>query len=415
MKFLKLIVRNLRRNLLRTVLMGMGTMVLVFAITLVWSILYFLDLATSEKSSNFKAIVTERWQLPSQMPFAYAQSLSEGAARNQGDLKPDDSMTWQFYGGTLDPAKRTRDSIIFFFALEPKKLLTMMDELDSLPPKEKAALDVGIKKMEKQRDGIIVGRERLAAINKKVGERITVTSLNYKDIDLDFEIVGVFPEGRYNQSAAMNRDYLLDALDNYPRTHQGKKHPMADKTLNLVWLRMPNSAAFNSIAEQITSSPDYGSPAVKCETASSGVSSFMEAYRDLIWGMRWLLAPAMLVTLSLVIANAISITVRERMTEMAVLKVLGFRPGQILTLVLGESLLIGGIAGLLSAAGTYFLINNVMGGIKFPIAFFGAFFIPLAALWWGLAIGLGTAFIGSILPAWSARTVKVSDVFSKVA
>ena len=45
--------------------------------------------------------------------------------------------------------------------------------------------------------------------------------------------------------------------------------------------------------------------------------------------------------MALVIANAISISVRERRTEMAVLKVLGFRPGQILVLVLGEALLIG--------------------------------------------------------------------------
>ena len=66
---------------------------------------------------------------------------------------------------------------------------------------------------------------------------------------------------------------------------------------------------------------------MKCETASSGIATFLEAYRDLIWGMRWLLAPAILVTLSLVISNAISISVRERRMELAVLKVLGFRPG----------------------------------------------------------------------------------------
>ena len=57
--------------------------------------------------------------------------------------------------------------------------------------------------------------------------------------------------------------------------------------------------------------------------------------------MRWLLVPAILVTMALVIANAISISVRERRTEMAVLKVLGFHPTQILLLVLGEALLIG--------------------------------------------------------------------------
>ena len=42
----------------------------------------------------------------------------------------------------------------------------------------------------------------------------------------------------------MNRDYLNAALDDYPRTHAGKPHPLADKTLNLVWLRVPDSEPF---------------------------------------------------------------------------------------------------------------------------------------------------------------------------
>ena len=80
-------------------------------------------------------------------------------------------------------------------------------------------------------------------------------------------------------------------------------------------------------------------PAVKCETLSSGVASFIEPYKDLLFGVRWLLSPAILAALSLVIANAISISVRERRTEMAVLKVLGFTPLQLLLLVLSEAAL----------------------------------------------------------------------------
>ena len=99
---------------------------------------------------------------------------------------------------------------------------------------------------------------------------------------------------------------------------------------------------------------------------------------------------------------------------MAVLKVLGFPPWQILTLVMGEALLIGTLSGAFSA-GLAFLVTDYYGGIKFPIAFFPSFFIPKAALWWGPLIGALTAAVGSFVPAWSARTVKVSEVFSKVA
>jgi len=417
-KQFRFILKSLRRNLVRTILTGLATFVLVFVVTLVWTVLWFLDLVTQEKSKDLKAIVTERWQIPSQMPFSYAASLSEGAASRPGDVRPDDHMTWQFFGGTLDPNKRTRENIVFFFCMEPSKLLTMMDGLEELTPQQRADLQKACDIMTRDKRKVILGKDRLAAINKKVGERFKITSLNYKDIDLEVEVIAEFPEGRYNQSALMNRDYLNDALDAY-NLKQARlglpKHPMTQRSLNLVWLRVPDSDAFKRVSEQIMSSSLFTNPAVKAETASSGVASFLDAYRDLLWGMRYLLVPAILVTMSLVIANAISISVRERRTEMAVLKVLGYGPNHIMLLVLGEALLIGAGAGLLSSGLTWYFVNEVIGGIKFPIAFFPAFKIPTNALWWGPTIGGVTAFVGSFLPAWSARSVKVSEVFSKIS
>ncbi len=79
MKFLFLIAKNLWRNPLRTVLTALGTMMLVLVVTLVWSVLWFLDQATTQRSENFKAIVTERWSIPSRMPYSYAATLREGA------------------------------------------------------------------------------------------------------------------------------------------------------------------------------------------------------------------------------------------------------------------------------------------------------------------------------------------------
>ena len=69
----------------------------------------------------------------------------------------------------------------------------------------------------------------------------------------------------------------------------------------------------------------------------------------------------------------------------------------------------------MATGGLTYLFTMAIGGIKFPIAFFPAFFVPAWALIWGAAMGFGTAFLGSFLPAWGARSVKVSDVFAKVA
>lgn len=426
--YLRLIVKSLGRNLLRSSLTSLAVMVLVLVVTLIWTVLATLDAVTTEKSQDFKAIATERWQIPSQMPPSYVGYMGEG-------MKQQDVMSWTFYGGTTDPGKRTRENIVFFFAMNPARMLrverdaagnmvrdsrgrvkytTMMDGLDEYTDAEIDLLDKACREMEKDRRKVVMGKERLALLQKRVGEKITVTSFNYVGVDLEVEIIGEFPDGRYNQSALVNVQYIMDGLDAWKRKNGGKSHPMADKSINLVWLRVPNTEAFRETADRIMESATLKNPAVKVETASSGVASFLDAYRDILWGVRWLLVPAILVTMAVVIANAISISVRERRTEMAVLKVLGFGPTQVMVLVLGEAVLIGALSGLLSSGLAYFAIN-AGGGLKFPIAFFPAFRVPAAAFVWGLGIGGLTALFGSLLPAWSARSVKVAEVFSKLA
>jgi putative ABC transport system permease protein len=415
---IRFVLKSLLRNLLRSSLTAAATMLLVFVVTLVWTVLWFLHAVTAEKSKDLKAIVTEKWQIPSQMPFSYGATLADGGARQPGDVKPQDSMTWQFYGGSLvqDPAQRSRENIVFFFCMDPKKFLTMMDGIDEFTEPQKAQIKQWADDMVKDKRKVVVGEERLTALHKKVGDKIKVYSFNYKDIDLECEIIGSLPKGRYAQSAVMNCAYLNDAVnEDYPRTHNGAKHEMADKSLNLVWLRVPDTKTYEKVAGQVETAFANSTPSVKCETASSGVASFLDAYRDLLWGMEWIFSPIALVSMAVVIATAISISVRERRTEMAILKVLGFGPWRIMTLVLGEALLLGALSGLISVGLTYLIVNVYIGGIPFPIAFFPAFRIPIYALAWGPMIGAGTALVGSLVPAWSARGVKVSEVFSKVA
>jgi putative ABC transport system permease protein len=406
MKFLLLIFKNLFRNKVRTTLTFLATMVLVFVVTMIWTVVYFLDDLTKTKTENLQAIVTEKWQIPSQMPMSYSRSLSEGAASKPGDVKPKDYMLWQFYGGTIDPEKKTRESMMFLVATDPNKILSMIDDLKNLDPKL-------VEKLKEKKNAALVGPKRLKTINKKVGERIKITGLDYKGIDLDFEIVGELPKGQYEDLAIMNEDYLNDAVDSY-RGPGGTKHPMGDKRLNFVWLRVGTPEDFTTIGKQIESSPRFRDPAVKCETFGSMVASFLDAYTGFIWFIKWILVPGSMVSMVLVIANAISLSVRERRKEIAVLKVLGFAPRVIMTLVLGEAILLGAVSGMLTCGLTLVICNTLMGGIPvFPGN--PPYPVPLDALWWGPVVGSGAALLGSFLPAWTARTVNVSEVFAKMA
>jgi putative ABC transport system permease protein len=254
--------------------------------------------------------------------------------------------------------------------------------------------------------------------------------MNFKNIDLEFKILGVLPGDRWEELGIMNAQYFNEEMDKYvnnPKNpNRGKPHPLSDRRLNLIWLRVRDKDTFAKAADIIENGVEtsagrrtkiFTDPEVKCETASSGVASFLDSFRTLFWAVKWLLRPAIGFTMTLILANAISISVRERRTEMAVLKVLGFRPFQVLGLVIGEALLVGGVSGLLAAGLTIGVINGLLGGIPFPIMWLSKadFQIPLYALWWGVAIGGVTAFAGSIIPARSASSVKVSEVFAKVA
>ncbi len=411
-KLVVLMFKNLRRNILRTSLTAVAIVFFVLVVTMIGSVISFLDETMRERSQDLKVIVTERLQIPSQLPLTHANYLDPDNSafleelRQQG-IKPGDFMTWSFYGGTLDGENDTRENQIFFFVMNPDHIKPMMEDLEDLD-------DELVEKLKNTRNGCLVGPDRLKVLDREVGERFKVQSFNYKGIDLDFEIVGKLPDGRYNRSAIMNQNYFYSAFEAYEREN-GTPHPKDSLKLNLIWLRVKDRDTFNRVADIVQNASEFADRPVKCETASSGVSAFLEPYADLIWAMKWGLIPAILISMSLVVANSISISVRERRTEMAVMKVLGYRPGQIMFLVLGEALFVGMLSGLFAATITYVLINIVAGGIRFPIAFFPAFLVPWQAFLWGGAMGFVSSFVGSFLPSLSARSVKVSEVFSKVA
>jgi putative ABC transport system permease protein len=423
-RFLLIMFKSLRRNLLRTSLTYLATFVLVMVVTLVWSVLYYLDALVAEKAKDLKVIVTERWQAFSEMPWSYASELSRGAAdaNNSSDVVPEDSMTWQYYIGTMDPTKDAPENSVFLIAMEPAKVLTILDRVfrEISPDQGKGKIKPAwsqvdefrraVHALEENRRGVLLGQSRLKMINKRVGERFTLTGSNFKGIDLEFEILGVFPPGPFDQNAVMRRDYLNDALDVYPRTHAGAKHPLADRSLHAVWLQVPDQQAFSQVTGQIERSTAFRNPAVRCQTLSAAIATSLDSFRDMIWAMRWLLTPAILITMALVISNAISLGVRERRMEIAVLKVLGFRPWQVLGLVLGEGVVVGALSGFISVCITYLAVDQALDRWgSAPV------YVPVIALLWGPILGAICALAGSLPPAASATTVKVANVFSRIA
>jgi putative ABC transport system permease protein len=418
-KFAVMIFKNLRRSLVRTSLTYLATFAGVIVVAMIWSVLAFLDGVMAEKSKDVKVIVTERFQVPSQMPPSYEAGLAAEATGLSPDHAADrkkDLMSWTFVGAATDLNNRTLENILFFFATEPDSVLSMMDGMDenTIGHADRQRMEGYVREMKSNLRGVLLGHDRLAGINKKIGDRIKVYSFNYKDIEFEVEIIGELPRGQYDMNAIMNREYFLRTLDDYERKN-GQRHPMAEKSLNLFWARFPDKEGYEQYAERISQPGRFSSPAVKAEMFGAAVSSFLDAYKDILGGMRMLMAPMILGVIVLIVAISNSIGVRERQKEMAIMKVLGFAPWQLLVLVLGEAVLVGALSGAIATTAAWAWVNQVMGGVALPIGFFGKFKVADAALWWGPTVGALAAAVGSFLPAWSARKVKVTEVFSRIA
>jgi putative ABC transport system permease protein len=417
-KLVLIMFRGLRRSPLRTSLTYLALFVLTLVLCLIYAVLHMIGNATREKEANFKAIVTHKTMIPSQMPPGYYTEFrrllfdeKDGLPKHLQPVNGEkDVISWSFVLGTTDKVNPRKDTVVFFFALEPDKVMSMMDGLDDLTGEERELLETGMNAMMRNPQAVIMSKSRLRALNVQVGQRIKVHGMNYKDITEEFDIIGTLPDGKYEGVAFMNMSYLLKGLDAYQRANN-QPHPMADKCINLIWVKLPTKEAFERLSQLVNDQRYFNKVPIKLETASSGIGTWMASFKDIFWGMKFILVPAMIGIMSLVVANAISISVRERRTEMAVLKVLGFQPRHVMLLVLGEALLVGFLAGGMSS----FLAWGMLGSFKFQIMFFGAFIVPTVALLYGPLLGMAVAFAGSVAPAVNAKKVRVAEVFAKVA
>ncbi len=115
-------------------------------------------------------------------------------------------------------------------------------------------------------------------------------------------------------------------------------------------------------------------------------------------------------TLLLVTGNTMAIAVRERIGELAVLKAVGYSDAAVLVLVLAESLLVAAVGGGLGLvlAKLFTLGGDPTRGLL-PY-----FYLPPAAMVSGVGVALVVGVLAGILPALSAMRLRVVDALRKV-
>ena len=428
-KLAELVFRSIGRNLLRTTLTYIALFVLTGILTALYGIVNKVNDFLTEQEGDQVVIMSERFSVPSRMPPRHKDALKDVMQDTFPERYPNrnavsqDVMSWSFVIGSLDQTKFTKDDALFLFALDPSGVRNEMMGFQGLKKEDLGEekwndLMLVLDQVERNKMNIIVGEDKLKKLKKQVGDSVRMYCLNYPDLIFDFKIVGMFPSSsRLADVSAMRYDYLLSTLEQYEKDN-GTPHAMADQCANLVLARLPNKAAYEKLASKVNESGKINNPAVKIETFSSLMGAFLEPFKDIFWGLKWIIMPGIAITMCLVISITITIGVRERRTELAVMKVLGFQPWQLMCMVVGEAVLIGLFGGMLSTWGVYFLpkiIRAVLDAINTQIDFFDTFTSPTEIILYGPLLGIMVGIIGSALPSWNARKVKVSEVFAQVA
>jgi len=119
-------------------------------------------------------------------------------------------------------------------------------------------------------------------------------------------------------------------------------------------------------------------------------------------------------TILLVTANTMSMAVRERRTEVAVLKTVGFRSAQVMGLVVAEAVLLGALGGAVGLTATGVLFWTVNHGTSQTFLGFSGIELPFQVALLGFTIALLIGFGAGFLPAWGAYRAKVTDMLRAV-
>lgn len=382
-RFSSLIVKNGMRNRRRT-LLTVGSIAVSLCLLSVLLAMYralFLD-TQANPAQALRIVTRHKVSITQPMPVSYGARIKRMPGAG-------DAMIWQWFGGTYKDARDPRNSFARF-AVEPAEFFTILGEIVLLDDQKLA--------FQRLRTACIVGRKLAARFNWKPGDRITLVG-DIFPVNLELTIAGVYTDPEDSETLFFNYEYLRELLI---ASGQGGR---ADAVgVFLVQAASPDDVP--ALAAAIDKEFENSPAPTKSESERAWQLGFISFLGDLKLFLLSI-SGALTFAILLVSANTISMSVRERVREVGILKTLGFTPGAILWIILGESAsiaVVGGLSGLLLATGLCAAVRHsasAFASLKLAVTpDVGVAVLVVAAV-----IGLA----GSLVPAWSASRASIVD------
>lgn len=256
---------------------------------------------------------------------------------------------------------------------------------------------------EHNRLAAVAGKLLIRRHRWKIGDVITLRG-DYNRLDIRFILVGEIPSNNYPNFFVFRRDYLVEAEKAIGISEE--KHPPA-----FLETRADSAEDTPRVIREIDETfhnSDFETATMTESEVVSGLMSTVGNIRGIVYGV----FVAILLTVLLIAANAMSMMVRDRLSDVAVLRALGFGPLHIAMLLFGEAALIGTVGGVLGALPALWLFGGgtTLGAVLENV---GYLTITGDAAAEALVAAISVSLFSAILPVLGALHVTPADAFRK--
>jgi putative ABC transport system permease protein len=280
------------------------------------------------------------------------------------------------------------------FYVDPREVFDVHNEWQ-ISPEEKAAF-------QQERTAAFCGKKLAEKFGWKIGDVIELQG-TFLQVHPRLTLRGIY-------TVSENRGEEDQFLFHRPYVEESLNRPGLVGTFRIRLEESADEAVVSDAVDQLF----YNSSApTKTETEAAFAASFVSMLGN-VKGLITAIGAIVVFTIVLIAANSMAMTARERFTEIAVMKALGFQPGLVLALMLIESVFIALIGGILGAFGAK-VIFSFTGVSENMFMFLQDFNVLPTTVVLGLVASLLIGVFAGGIPALNAARVRIVDGLRRVA
>jgi putative ABC transport system permease protein len=382
LKYVRLIVANLLRAKRRTFLTVFSIAVALFLFCTLRTVITSFD-AALRASDATRLVVRHAASLVFPLPLAYRDRLGQV-----------EGVTGVSYGNWFGGYYQDPKNQFAQFAVDAPTFLDLFPECLLTPGARDAWYG--------DRTGCIVGASLLKKYGWKIGDVIPITGTIYPG-EWRLTIRGIYT-GRTKDvdenTMYFHWDYLNEAM------------PEVRKSLvGIYWLRVASPNLAPAVSARVDALYENSPQPTKTETERAFQAGFIQMMGNVQFLMT-ILGSAIVFAIMLVTINTMMMAARERTTEIAILKTLGFSDSLVLRLVAGEALLLslaGGVAGCGAAMLVFQKLDFTANGM------FPNFRVLPETAAIGILLALAMGVLSGLVPAVQAGRLQIASALRKVA